>query len=63
MVSALAEIIFLCSSVKLHRCHAAKALLRRDLSRWFPAKITYYSKAAIVQGYSTRATAAFCYFT
>ena len=27
MVSALAEIIFLCSSVKLHRCHAAKALL------------------------------------
>ena len=27
MVSALAEIIFLCSSVKLHRRHAAKALL------------------------------------
>lgn len=27
MVSALAEIIFLCSGVKLHRCHAAKALL------------------------------------
>ena len=27
MVSALAEIIFLCSSMKLHRRHAAKALL------------------------------------
>ena len=27
MVSALAEIIFLCSSVKLHRRHAAKTLL------------------------------------
>lgn len=30
-----------------------ECVLRRDLSRWFSAKVTYYSKAAIVRGYST----------
>ena len=50
----MAEIIFLCSSMKLHRCHAAKALLvplgMIEMDIFFDGGILHQQCATVIAG-------------